>query len=206
MNAAPRAWQIGVIACHDCGLCCADTLDRGHTQCPRCGATLHRRRPDSIARTWAFLIAALILYVPANLYPVMSTVLLGSGGDSTIFNGVVGFWKSGSYAIALVIFTASVVVPCTKFLVLALLLVLAQRRSNWAMRERAKLYRLIEFVGYWSMLDVMVVAVTSAAIKFGAIGDAEPRVGILYFGMVVILTMLAAMSFDPRLNWDSDLR
>jgi paraquat-inducible protein A len=216
LDAVPRAHQLGVVACHDCGLVCgADPaahpsapahLHAPHAahapHCPRCGAPLHRRRPDSIARTWAFLVAALIMYIPANLYPVMNTTLLGSGAESTILNGVIEFWKSGSYGIALVIFIASVAVPCTKFLVLAILLVMAQRRSGRAVRERAKLYRMIEFIGYWSMLDVMVVGVTSAAIKFGAIGDAEPRIGILFFGLVVILTMLAAMNFDPRLNWD----
>jgi len=209
LDTVPRAHQLGLVACHDCGLVCgadpsthpnADPASRPH--CPRCGAALHRRRPDSIARTWAFLVAALIMYIPANLYPVMNTTLLGKGAESTILNGVIEFWKSGAYGIALVIFIASVAVPCTKFLVLAILLVMAQRRSARAVRERAKLYRMIEFIGYWSMLDVMVVGVTSAAIKFGAVGDAEPRIGILYFGLVVILTMLAAMNFDPRLNWD----
>jgi paraquat-inducible protein A len=210
-GAVPRAHELGVVACHDCGLVCdagahvnaePDRRPQDEAHCPRCGAGLHRRRPDSIARTWAFLVAALIMYIPANLYPVMNTTLLGSGAESTILNGVIEFWKSGSYGIALVIFVASVAVPCTKFLVLAILLVMAQRRSPRAVRERAKLYRMIEVVGYWSMLDVMVVGVTSAAIKFGAIGDAEPRIGILFFGIVVILTMLAAMNFDPRLNWD----
>lgn len=212
VDAVPRAHQLGLVACHDCGLVCdavpdvdAHAAAPAHSpapSCPRCGAGLHRRHPDSIARTWAFLIAALIMYIPANLYPVMNTTLLGSGAESTIVNGVIEFWKSRSYGVALVIFIASVVVPCTKFLVLGILLVMAQRRSGRAVRERAKLYRMIELVGYWSMLDVMVVGVTSAAIKFGAVGDAEPRIGILFFGLVVILTMLAAMNFDPRLNWD----
>jgi paraquat-inducible protein A len=203
MNGVPRAHQLGVIGCHDCGLVCEDArVAAAPALCPRCGAGLHRRHPDSIARTWAFLIAAIILYIPANLYPVMYTSLLGNGGASTILRGVIEFWKSGAYGIALVIFIASVAVPCTKFLVLAVLLVMAQRRSNRAVRERAKLYRMIEFIGYWSMLDVMVVAVTSAAVKFGAVGNIEPRIGIFYFGLVVILTMLAAMNFDPRLNWD----
>jgi paraquat-inducible protein A len=203
MSGVARAHQLGVVACHDCGLVCEDARAvAGPPPCPRCGAGLHRRRPDSIARTWAFLIAAVILYIPANLYPVMYTSLLGSGGASTILKGVIEFWKSGAYGIALVIFIASVAVPCTKFLVLAVLLVMAQRRSKRAVRERAKLYRMIEFIGYWSMLDVMVVAVTSAAVKFGAVGDIEPRIGIFYFGLVVILTMLAAMNFDPRLTWD----
>lgn len=204
MSGHPRARRLSVIGCHACGLVCEDTLaETGHARCPRCGAALHRRRPDSIARAWALLLAGVILYIPANVLPVMYTSLLGSGSDSTIMRGVIAFWNSGSYGIALVIFVASVAVPCTKFLVLGLLLVTAQRRSRWALRERARLYRLVELIGYWSMLDVLVVAVVAALVKFQALSDIEPRVGILFFGLVVILTMLSAMSFDPRLTWDA---
>lgn len=190
-----------VIGCHSCGLVCADYHNTDH--CPRCGAQLHHRRPDSIARGWAFLLAGILFYIPANLLPVMYTSLFGSGSDSTILRGVVEFWKSGSYGVALVIFTASVAVPCLKFLALGLLLFTAQKRSNWAMRERTKLYRMVELIGYWSMLDVVVVAVVAALVRFHGLSNAEPRVGILFFGTVVILTMLSAMSFDPRLIWDT---
>jgi paraquat-inducible protein A len=205
MSKIPRARQLRVIACHACGLVCEDTLDEtGQAHCPRCGAALHRRRVDSIAHAWAFLIAALILYIPANALPVMYTEMFGNGGDSTIMSGVIQFWQDGSYGIALVIFIASIAVPCTKFLVLGLLLTTSRWRSRWAMRERARLYRLIELVGYWSMLDVVVVAVVSALVKFQVLSNIEPRIGILFFGMVVILTMLSTMSFDPRLNWDNN--
>lgn len=203
MNAPPRASQLQVIACHACGLVLEDRF-AGHGRCPRCGASLHRRRPNSIARSWALLIAGMIFYIPANLLPVMYTSLLGSGSDSTILQGVVEFWHGGSYGIALVIFVASVAVPCSKFLILGLLLLTVQRRSTWARRERARLYRLVEVVGYWSMLDVLVVAIVAALVKFQALSDIEPRSGILFFGMVVILTMLSAMQFDPRLIWDSE--
>jgi len=134
----------------------------------------------------------------------MYTSMLGSGSDKTILQGVIEFWQSGSYGIALVIFIASVAVPCGKFLIIGLLLVTARRRSRWAMRERAKLYRLVELVGYWSMLDVLVVAVVAALVKFQSLADTEPRAGILFFGGVVILTMLSAMQFDPRLTWDGE--
>lgn len=212
--APPRAGALGLLACHECGLVSADPAAGPHgysadaaaggaPACPRCGADLHRRRPGSIARSWAFLLAAMIFYVPANLYPVVSTKLLGTGGAATIMRGVIEFWNGGSYGIALLIFVASIAVPCVKFAVLSTLLVLAQLRSHRALRRRARLYRMIEFIGYWSMLDVMVVAVSAAAVKFGAVGDIEPRIGILYFGTVVILTMVAAMNFDPRLTWDN---
>ena len=150
------------------------------------------------------MLASIIFYIPANMMPMMNTSLFGSGMDSTIMEGVVSFWKSGSYGIALVIFIASVAVPCAKFLTLGLLLVTCQRRSLWKMRERSRLYRMVEFIGYWSMLDVLVVAIVAALVKFQGLSDIEPRVGILFFGMVVILTMLAAMSFDPRLIWDAE--
>ncbi|MDR3221105.1 MAG: paraquat-inducible protein A [Candidatus Accumulibacter sp.] len=205
MSEIPRAGQLRLVACHACGLACEDTLDQtGPARCPRCGAALHRRRPDSIARAWALLIAALILYIPANALPVMRAELFGNGGDSTIISGVIEFWRSGSYEIALVIFIASIAVPCAKFLIIGLLLTTARRRSRQARRERARLYRLIELVGYWSMLDVVVVAVVSALVKLQRLSDIEPRVGILFFGVTVILTLLSAMSFDPRLIWDDD--
>jgi len=205
MQTTASARHLGVVGCHACGLVCEDCLDTlPHAGCPRCGAPLHRRLPNSIHRAWALLLAAVILYIPANVLPVMYTRMLGDGSESTIMGGVIQFWQAGSYGIALVIFIASVVVPCTKFLVLGLLLATAQRRSTWAMRERARLYRLVELIGYWSMLDVLVVAIVAALVKFQALSDIEPRMGILFFGMVVILTMLSSMSFDPRLTWDGE--
>jgi paraquat-inducible protein A len=204
-SSPPRAGQLGLIGCHDCGLVCDDrTTRRAGKPCPRCGASLYRRKPDSIARGWALLLAGLIFYVPANLLPVMHTIYLGRASDSTIMQGVIEFWKSGAWDVALLIFIASIAVPCTKFLALGVLLVAAQMRSSWALRERARLYRLVELIGYWSMLDVLVVALVVALVKFKALSDIEPRIGILFFGSVVILTMLSAMSFDPRLTWDID--
>jgi len=200
MNGRRSARALGVIGCHGCGLVCAPT---GQT-CPRCGAALHGRRPGSIARAWALLLAAVVFYVPANLLPVMHARAPGGASDCTIMGGVLQFWRHGAWGIALVIFIASVAVPCTKFAALVLLLATSGRGSRWARRERARLYRLTEAIGYWSMLDVLVVAVVAALVRFGALGDIAPRAGILFFGMVVILTMLSAMCFDPRLIWDGD--
>ncbi len=203
MTTPARAPDLGLIGCHGCGLVCEPDLEQGgSTACPRCGAPLQRRLRDSLARSSALLLAGMILYIPANILPVMYTGSLGSGSDSSIMRGVVDFWHSGSWGIALVIFIASVVVPCTKFLVLGLLLVTARTGSHWARRERARLYRLVELIGYWSMLDVLVVAVVAALVRFQPLSEVEPRVGIAFFGAVVILTMLSAMSFDPRLIWD----
>lgn len=172
-------------------------------QCPRCDAPLHRYKPNSLARSWAFMLAALAFYVPANLLPVMNTTMLGSGADSTIMSGVLEFWEHGAWDIALIIFIASIAVPGVKFVALSLLLITVQRGSSWARKERSKLYRFVELIGYWSMLDVLVVALVAALVKFQALGDIEPRPGILFFGMVVVFTMLSAMSFDPRLIWEN---
>jgi paraquat-inducible protein A len=151
-------------------------------------------------------LAALIFYVPANLLPVMNTSMLGSGEDSTIITGVLEFWEAGAWDIASIIFIASIGVPAIKFGALTLLLVTCQRGSTWACRERSKLFRFVELVGYWSMLDVLVVALVASLVKFQALGNIEPRAGILFFGMVVVFTMLAAMSFDPRLIWQASVR
>jgi paraquat-inducible protein A len=159
-----------------------------------------------LTRTWAYLLAALILYVPANVLPVMNTQMLGNGADSTIITGVLEFWEAGAWDIAAIIFIASIGVPAIKFGALILLLVTCQRRSTWACRQRSKLFRIVEMVGYWSMLDVMVVALVAALVKFQGLGDIEPRAGILFFGLVVVFTMLSAMSFDPRLIWTKGVR
>ncbi|MBA1243295.1 paraquat-inducible protein A [Pseudomonas japonica] len=199
MSGLPTANELELCLCHGCGLAC-DMRDEP-LRCNRCSAPLHRLKPRSLNRTWAYLIAALVLYVPANLLPVMNTSMLGKGTDSTIISGVLEFWEAGAWDIALIIFIASIGVPGIKFGALTLLLLTAQRGSQWACRQRSKLFRFVEVVGYWSMLDVVVVALVAALVKFQALGTIEPRAGILFFGMVVVLTMLAAMSFDPRLIW-----
>jgi len=197
----PYAHELKLVLCHTCGQACSE----GVHYCPRCDSVVHRRKPESLARTWAFLIASLIFYIPANLLPVMYTNMFGSGSENTIMSGVMEFWEGGSWDIALLIFIASIAVPCMKFVVLGTLLITCQRRSQWAMRERSKLYRLIEIIGYWSMLDVLVVALVAALVQFHSLSNIEPRLGILFFGLVVVLTMFAAMSFDPRLIWDAEV-
>ncbi len=202
MNRPPIASDLDLCLCHTCGLACDVSLDPH--ECERCGAPLHRRKANSMTRTWAYLLASLVFYIPANLLPVMNTTMLGSGADSTIMGGVLEFWQHGAWDIALIIFIASVAVPGIKFGALTMLLVTVQRNSLWARKERSKLFRFVELIGYWSMLDVIVVALVAALVKFQALGDIEPRLGILFFGLVVVFTMLAAMSFDPRLIWDND--
>lgn len=195
----PRASELNLVFCEACTLAC----NSHDTYCPRCHFRLHTRKPDSMMRAWAFLIAGLVLYFPANMLPVMYSEAGGIGHESTILQGIIEFWDQEAYSIAIIIFIASVAVPCLKILILAMLLFTTKNRSAWALRQRTKLFRLVELIGYWSMLDVLVVAVVCSIVHFGNLTYAEPRSGIIYFGVVVILTMLSAMSFDPRLMWDN---
>lgn len=200
---APRAASLGMVACQSCLLVCEDTLTaQPDACCPRCGHGLRRRLPDSIARAWALLITAIVLYIPANLLPMMYTSKLGVGEDSTILRGIVEFWQEGQYAIALLIFVASVLVPCGKFLALFVLLRAARPGVSPEAARQTRLFHLLEIVGYWSMLDVLTVGWGVALGVFGALSDAQPRIGILFFGLVVMLTMMASLSLDPRLIWD----
>ncbi|WP_111495638.1 paraquat-inducible protein A [Marinobacter bohaiensis] len=196
----PTADELGLRLCHHCRLACDATAQH----CPRCNTWLHRRKHNSIARAWALMMTALILYIPANVLPIMHTSSFTGDSDTTILGSVVTLWLDGAWDIALIIFIASVGVPVTKFLVLGLLLLTVGRGSERSRRDRTRLYRGLELIGYWSMLDVFVAGLLVALVQFGALGSIEPRIGILYFGLVVVLTMLATMSFDPRLIWDTE--
>jgi paraquat-inducible protein A len=211
MNALPRAIDLGLIGCPVCGLVCrtlpgdvqldGDGVD-DEMACPRCRANLRRRKTNSYARTWALLIAGFLLYIPANVLPIMRTASIGDIDDNTIISGVVELWVKGSPDLAVIVFTASILVPMLKFLALGTLLVSSQRGSDWARPQRAKLYRLVELIGYWSMLDVFVVALLTALVRFSVLSRVEPLPGVIFFGLTVVLTMLASISFDPRLIWD----
>jgi paraquat-inducible protein A len=198
-----RAVTLGLVACHTCGQV-SQRMPIGQTRsCPCCATSLYQRLPRSTENTLAWLIAALILYIPSNVLPVMHVSGLGGGQESTILEGIVSFWRSGAWGVAMLIFTASVAVPATKFLAIGLLLWTVHRKSERARSQRTALYRLVEFVGYWSMLDVVVVAMTATLMKFEGLGAAEPRLGIVFFCGMVVATMISAMSFDPRLIWDT---
>ncbi|KQW91797.1 paraquat-inducible protein A [Massilia sp. Root418] len=202
-----KALAAGVhpLACHACGLVAADGgahARGGRQHCARCGSTLHHRLPDSINRTWALLLGAAILYIPANLLPVMYTHSLFGKDDDTIISGVVYFWNSGSPALAAIIFIASIVVPVAKLGALALLAYTSQRGSRWRPRQRTVLYRMVEFVGRWSMLDIFVITLTVALVRFSSLAVITAGPGALAFCAVVVLTMLASLQFDPRLIWD----
>ena len=155
-----------------------------------------------LSLTWAWLIAAIILYIPANALPIMTVTTLGRDEPSTILGGILLLWKLKMWPLAVLVFVASFLVPVLKLVVLGLLLITARRRSTWAQRHRTLLYRLTEIIGRWSMLDVFVVAILGALVAFGNLATIHGGPGATAFGAVVVLTMLAAQSFDPRLIWD----
>ena len=172
------------------------------TGCPRCGAALHKRKPASLQRTWALLIVSLVLYFPANLLPITKTVYIGGVQSDTIMSGVIYFAHTGAWHIALVIFVASVLLPITKIVILSYLLISVHRESTHRLVDRTRLFRITHSVGRWSMVDVFVVAILVALVQLGPIAGIEAGPGAIYFGGVVVFTMLAAESFDPRLIWD----
>jgi paraquat-inducible protein A len=191
----------GIYVCHTCGLCTPGASEAPH-HCPRCGAHLHMRKPASLQRTWAFLIAATILYVPANLLPVMNTSSLFGAQKDTILSGVVYLWTSGSWPLAIIVFIASIAVPMLKILAIGYLAISTQLHWHRQPAERARIYRIVELVGRWSMLDIYVIAMLTALVQFSALATIQAGPAAIAFGAVVVLTMFAALSFDPRLIWD----
>ncbi|MFN0185307.1 MAG: paraquat-inducible protein A [Aquabacterium sp.] len=202
--AAPTAPAAALRHCACCGLVSAVAADAGAAACPRCGYTLHTRKPDSLQRTWAWLATAALLYVPANLLPVMTTQSVLGQGSHTLVGGIHELWVAGSWELAVIVFVASIAVPLLKMGALGLLAACARQRSRWRQVERARLYRLVETVGHWSMLDVFVVVLLVGMVHFGIIATVAPEVGLLAFGAVVVATMLAADAYDARLTWPDD--
>jgi paraquat-inducible protein A len=199
----PTAARAGLLLCDACG-----QLNRSEepvpdtVSCARCGASLNWRKPESFSRSWAFLIAACILYIPANLMPVMENdSLLGSSSD-TIMSGVRFLWQEGDWMIATVIFIASIVFPGAKLAAMWVLLSTAGQGSRWKARGRTRVYRMLEVIGRWSMTDIFVAGIVVALVQFSTIAVITPGPGALAFAAVVILTMFSSMSFDPRLIWD----
>ena len=201
-ESALTASQMGLCTCHGCGSLSQLIAGIRELRCRRCGSALHLRKPDSVARTWAFLIAAYIMYLPANVLPIMNTGSLFGAQSDTIMSGVVYLWHSGSWHLALVVFIASVLVPLAKMFSLTYLLITVQLGWTHRSLERTKLYRVLEFVGPWSMLDVYVVTMLVALVQLKGLATIRPGPAAAAFGAVVVLTMFAAMAFDPRLLWE----
>lgn len=192
----------GAVGCETCGLVCVPHPNE-EARCPRCEAALHHRKPNSAARTWALVIAAAVLYIPANYYPVLTVMQLGAGQPSTILGGVEELVSSGMYPLAALVFFASILVPMLKLLGLSgMLISLQTHRTGW-LRDRTRLYHLVRFIGRWSMIDIFMESLLGALVRFGTVVTIEPGAGAVAFCAVVILTMIAAETFDPRLMWDN---
>ncbi len=187
----------GLALCHACGRVEPVTLER----CPRCTAHLHLRTPESLQRTLALTFASLLLYFPANLLPILKVESITGAQANTIVGGVIQFWQMGDYPVAIIIFCASVMIPVLKIISL-LWLCLAARLGRHPL-AMTRIYRVTEVIGRWSMVDVFVVAILVAVVQLGSVITIHPGPAALSFASVVVLTMLAAISFDPRLIWDA---
>jgi len=201
------ARQAGLISCHFCHTLSKPSKTHGtgrsKLQCPCCHCVLHSRIPNSLSRTWALLLAATILYIPANTLPIMTVVFWGEGQPDTILSGVIHLLAGGMWPLALLIFIASIFIPILKLLTLFGLLLSLHFKTHWRPKDRTTMYRIIKFIGRWSMVDLFVIALLVALVQFGNTANVSPNLGALSFAAVVILTMFAAHLFDPRLIWDT---
>lgn len=197
------AAALGLYACPTCALVSQPPAAGEVAHCPRCGSALHQRKPDSLNRTWALLITAYILIIPANLLPIMQTGSLFGSQRDTIISGVIYLWNNDSWALALLVFFASIVVPVAKLLALTYLAHSVQHPSTQPPQQRTRLYHLLKFIGRWSMLDIYVVTLMVALVQLQSLATVTAAPGVVAFGAVVVVTMIAAMTFDPRLIWDA---
>ncbi len=200
---AVTAMEQGLQRCDGCDLLSRPAEDAAEGRCPRCVARLEFRKPASIERTWAFLIAAAICYVPANILPVLTTTTARGTESDTILQGVVLLWSPTGWPLSLIVLFASIMIPSAKILGLAYLLVTVQRGSVASGEQRVRLYRTVELIGRWSMVDVFVDAFTAALVQLQPLMSVQPASGLFFFAAVVVLTMFAVESFDPRLIWDA---
>ena len=190
-----------IINCHTCGFL---SLHIGELQtCRRCTSPLHHRKHNSIEATWALFALALILLIPANVYPVMTVIRFGQGEPSTILSGVLHLIESGMWGLAMIVFVASIVVPIMKLTILFFLLISVHKKSIWRPRDRTLLYRITEMVGAWSMVDIFLIGLLSSLVRLDSLSTIRPGIGAIFFAGVVVITMFAAHSFDPRLIWDN---
>lgn len=202
MRGALTAREHHLALCHACSLLVRLPTVTNATVCPRCASILHLRKPDSLLRTSLLLAAAYLLLIPANLLPIMHTQGIGGVQRDTIMSGVIYLWQAGAWPLSLVVFIASVVVPLVKIGILSFLVVSVLRPTRWSARDRTRLYRFIEMIGRWSMLDIFVVTLLAALVRMDVLATVEVGTGAIAFGGVIVLTVLATHAFDPRLLWD----
>jgi paraquat-inducible protein A len=202
MSTPATGLELGLLICLDCRATLRG-VGAAHARCPRCGAPVHARKPHSLAITTALIAAAAILYVPANFLPVMDTRTLFDDESDTIMSGVLVLLHSGSWPIAVLVFIASIVVPLLKILAMAVLLYSAWRRTPHRRLQRSELFRMVEFIGKWSMLDIYAISLLATLVQVQSFANIIVGWGAWSFGAVVVLTLLAARTFDERLLWDT---
>jgi paraquat-inducible protein A len=198
--------SLGLVVCLECRSTVRAVRHLARPRCPRCYARLHERKPHSLAITTVLIVSAAVLYVPANLLPVMTTREIFEDEQDTIMSGVLELLHSGSWPIALLVFIASIVVPLLKIIALAVLLYSAWRRESRLRMQRTELYRLVEFIGRWSMLDIYAVSILATLVQVQSFANILIGWGAWSFGAVVVLTLIAARTFDERLLWDEPVR
>jgi len=191
--------QHGLAHCHTCALLVKVT----QVHCPRCGDHLHLRKPDSLMRTWALLASATLLFFPANMLPIMTVIRFGQEEPSTILSGIEHLIAAGMWPLGVIVFFASIMVPVSKLVALIYLLLSVQWRSAWRPEDRTRLYRVTEVIGSWSMVDIFIIALLTSLVSLDALATIRPGIAASFFAGVVVLTMIAARSFDPRLIWDA---
>lgn len=189
-----------ILNCHNCGM--LNLQQAGDNYCRRCQTALHHRKHNSVHRTWALIASAAILLIPANVYPVLTVIRFGKGAPDTILSGIKHLIEDGMWGLGMIVFIASIVVPVLKLAALVFLQVSLHKKSAWRLRDRTQLYRITEIIGAWSMVDIFLVALLSGLVTMGALTTIRPGIGAIFFGAVVVITMFAASSFDPRLIWD----
>jgi paraquat-inducible protein A len=199
----PTAMEQGLQACHGCGLVSRPAPGAEEGRCPRCDEDLHFRKPGSLEKTLAYLIAAAVCYIPANILPVLTTSTAGGSESDTIMQGVVLLWSPTGWPLSLIVLFASIMIPSAKILALLYLVITVRSGSIKNNAQRVRLYRTVEIIGRWSMVDVFVDTFTVALIQLQPLMSVTPGPGLFFFAAVVVLTMLAVESFDPRLIWDS---
>jgi paraquat-inducible protein A len=200
---ALTAAEAGFVSCHICHLVCRPADNVGALLCPRCAAPVHSRTPASLTRTWAFLVACYLLYIPANILPIMDTSSLFEAQSDTIMSGVVFLWNSGSWATATVVFIASVVQPIFKLLVLSYIAASIQAGRVANPSRQTRLHRFVHLIGRWSMLDIYMVAILVAMVQSPTLAEIKPGPAAMAYGALVVFTVLASSSLDPRLIWDA---
>lgn len=194
------ARQAGLLACDRCGRVHSATVQ----ECSRCGAGLELRDGHSLQAVWAWLIAGIIVYIPANTYPMLRTATLLDTSESTIVGGAIDLFHHGAYGVAIIVFVASILIPIGKFIAIGYLGLSLRRAGYLSAHSRHRLYEVVEFIGRWSMIDVFVVAILSALVQLGSVATINPGIAAVSFALSVAFTMLAAQSFDPKLIWDAD--